>query len=221
MKSKTNINRALYFKIGLAMSLGLALLAFEWKQFEEPSMLIFQTMEPDIEKDIDIPITEYERPKPKVQPKIMVVKDIVDEDTTDLQELFTEFVDSATVVEFDPVDEGGDDEPFVEVAEKIHTIVEVNASPDGGMSSFYKYIRKNLKYPRQAKRMGIEGKVFLQFVVDKTGQITELQVIRGIGGGCDEEAVRILKNSPRWNPGKQRGNPVKQRMTFPINFKLK
>jgi protein TonB len=68
--------------------------------------------------------------------------------------------------------------------------------------------------------MGVEGKVFVQFVVDKKGNISEVEAIRGIGAGLDEEAVRVVKNSPAWNPGKQRGNAVKTRVVIPINFAL-
>ncbi len=68
--------------------------------------------------------------------------------------------------------------------------------------------------------MGIEGKVFVEFVVDKDGSLTQFIVVKGIGAGCDEEAVRIIQNSPPWSPGKQRGKPVKQRMVLPIFFTL-
>lgn len=221
MKSKTNKNRALYLKIGLALSLGVSLLAFEWKTYEPITLDIWETDLHDAELEDLPPVTEWERPKPKLAPKIEVVKDEVIVDTVKLQEVFAEFSDTAAVVDLGPIDDGGDEEGPVEVAPTVFTIVEESATPQGGMQSFYKFIRKNLKYPRQAKRMGIEGKVFVQFIVDKTGEVSEVEVIRGIGGGCDEEAVRILKKSPKWNPGKQRGKPVKQRMTFPINFKLK
>ena len=77
-----------------------------------------------------------------------------------------------------------------------------------------------MKYPNQARRMGIEGRVFVQFVVDKDGQLTEIKAVKGIGAGCDEEAVRVLKSAPKWKPGKQRGRPVKVRMILPITFKL-
>jgi protein TonB len=88
------------------------------------------------------------------------------------------------------------------------------------MDSFLKYVSKNLKYPAQARRMGVEGKVFVQFVVEKDGSITDIKVVKGIGAGCDEEAVRVLENAPKWKPGKQRGRPVKQRIVLPIVFKL-
>ncbi len=76
-------------------------------------------------------------------------------------------------------------------------------------------------YPDMAKDAKIEGKVYLTFVVDRDGGITGVKVLRGIGGGCDEEAVRVVKNMPRWNPGKQRGKPVRVQYNLPINFILK
>ena len=68
--------------------------------------------------------------------------------------------------------------------------------------------------------MGIEGRVFMIFVVEKDGSLTDVSVLKGIGAGCDEESIRVLKNAPKWNPGKQRGNPVRVRFNFPIAFKL-
>jgi protein TonB len=68
--------------------------------------------------------------------------------------------------------------------------------------------------------MGIEGKVYVQFVVDKDGTLTDIKALKGIGAGCDEEAVRVIGGSPKWKPGKQRGRPVKVRMVLPIIFKL-
>ena len=88
------------------------------------------------------------------------------------------------------------------------------------MSAFYKYVATTLRYPAQARRMGIEGKVFVQFVVDKDGSLTDVQAIKGIGAGCDEEAVRVISKAKKWKPGKQRGRAVKVRMILPITFKL-
>lgn len=106
------------------------------------------------------------------------------------------------------------------VVEEIYTVVEETASPIGGMPQFYKYIGSNMKYPVSARRFGIEGKVFVQFVIEKDGSIKNVKVIKGIGGGCDEEAKRVMENAPNWNPGKQRGKPVKQQYTLPIQFSL-
>jgi periplasmic protein TonB len=107
-----------------------------------------------------------------------------------------------------------------EEVEEIFTIVEESASPVGGMPAFYKYLVETMKYPPQARRLGVEGKVTLQFVVDKNGTIGEVKVLKGIGSGCDEEAIRVMQKAPAWSPGKQRGKAVKQRCIVPISFKM-
>lgn len=106
------------------------------------------------------------------------------------------------------------------IAGKTFTIVEQSAMPVGGMISFYKYIKQNLTYPKSARKLNLMGKVFLSFIVDKNGEVTFVEVIRSVGFSLDREALRVMRQSPRWNPGKQRGRAVRQRMTFPINFKL-
>ena len=83
-----------------------------------------------------------------------------------------------------------------------------------------KYLHNNMKYPLQAKELGIQGKVFLSFVVEKDGSVTDVSLLRGIGGGCDEEAIRVVKNMPKWIPGKQRNIPVRVRFNLPVNFRL-
>ena len=88
------------------------------------------------------------------------------------------------------------------------------------MNVFYSYIRTNLEYPKAAKKLNQQGKVFLSFVIDKKGQITYAQVVRGVGFSLDREALRILRESPNWHSGKQRGRAVRQKMVFPINFRL-
>lgn len=102
----------------------------------------------------------------------------------------------------------------------IFTIVEETATPKEGIESFYRYIAANLRYPVQARREGVEGKVYVEFIVNTDGSLSDPRVVRGIGGGCDEEAVRMIKEAAAWNPGKQRGVVVKQKMVLPIVFKL-
>jgi protein TonB len=88
------------------------------------------------------------------------------------------------------------------------------------MAAFYAFVSQTIRYPAQARRMGIEGKVFVEFVVEKDGSLSSFTVVKGIGAGCDEEAIRVLQMSPPWTPGKQRGQAVKQRMVLPIYFKM-
>lgn len=104
--------------------------------------------------------------------------------------------------------------------EEIFTIVEEPASPDKGMVEFVSYIAKNLKYPESARSAGIEGKVFIEFVVYEDGSIHDVHIKKGIHLECDKEAARVVAQAPPWNPGKQRGKAVKQRMVMPILFKL-
>lgn len=92
--------------------------------------------------------------------------------------------------------------------------------PPGGMDAWVKYLTENLTYPASAKEKGIQGLVVLTFVVREEGKVDSVEVLRGIGGGCDEEAVRLVKNSGNWNPGKLEGKAVPVRMRLPVQFKL-
>ena len=103
---------------------------------------------------------------------------------------------------------------------EVYLVVEETASPKGGIDSFYDFIARNIQYPAQARRAGIEGKVFVQFNINTDGSISNVTPVRGIGGGCDEEAVRVVSMSPAWQPGRQSGQIVKQRMVLPITFSL-
>ena len=83
------------------------------------------------------------------------------------------------------------------------------------------WLSRNIKYPKLAKSTGIQGKVYIQFIIEEDGSVSNAEVVRGIGGGCDEEALRIVNLMPKWEPGLQNYEPVRVRMTLPITFKLK
>ncbi len=104
--------------------------------------------------------------------------------------------------------------------EEEFIIIESQPSPKEGMKAFFAYISENLKYPSEAKEMGIQGKVFVEFVVDKDGKLINIKSVKGIGAGCDEEAIRVLKEAPIWMPGMVVDMPVKVRMILPITYKL-
>jgi TonB family protein len=103
---------------------------------------------------------------------------------------------------------------------EVFMVVDQQPTPKGGLNAFYHYIQENLKYPEEAKEMGVEGKVFVQFIVEPTGKLTEIQAVKGIGAGCDEEAVRVLEIAEAWNPATVADLPVKTRMILPITYKL-
>ncbi|WP_425639338.1 M56 family metallopeptidase [Algoriphagus yeomjeoni] len=102
----------------------------------------------------------------------------------------------------------------------IFDVVETQPAPQGGMEAWNAYLSQNLTYPAQAKSAGIEGTVIVVFVVNTDGSISDVEVLRGIGGGADQEAVRVVENAPNWISGKQKDNPVNTRMRLPIRFKL-
>lgn len=104
--------------------------------------------------------------------------------------------------------------------EEIFTLVENQPEPAEGMPEFYQYVANNLKYPKEARDAGIEGRVLIEFIIDTDGKITDVKAIKGIGYGCDEEAIRVIQAAPAWNPGKHRGREVKVMMVLPIAFKL-
>jgi TonB family protein len=105
-------------------------------------------------------------------------------------------------------------------ADPIFTAVEENPEFQGGVLAMYKFLGENIKYPLPASRANVSGRVFAQFVVKTDGSISDVTVLKGIGFGCDEEAIRVLKSMPKWNPGKQGGKAVNVRYTLPINFEL-
>jgi protein TonB len=207
----------LFLNIGFVISILLVLVAFEWRSYDRGDLLDLGQVNDDFDEMTEVPVTQQPPPPPpKIkQPEIIEVPDeeeIEEEIEVDLDVEMTDDTDIEEIIFDEPEEE--------EDTDQIFQIVENPASFKGGIGAFYKYVQKNMKYPSQAQRMGLEGKVFVQFVVGKDGRISDVQILRGIGAGCDEEAIKVLKNSPAWSPGKQRGRPVRQRMVLPITFKL-
>lgn len=123
--------------------------------------------------------------------------------------------------EIEIVELDADDEELDEGEVPVFLIVEDDPEFPGGVDSLYAWIARNIKYPEQARFNNVEGRVFVKFIVEKDGRISNAKLVRDIGGGCGEEALRVVKSMPRWKPGKQRGKPVRAEYTLPINFSLK
>jgi len=105
--------------------------------------------------------------------------------------------------------------------DKVFTEVEHVPNYPGGVDKFYKFLQENIKYPAEAKSKKIQGKVFVSFIVEKDGSLSGIKTIRDPGAGCGPEAVRVMKLSPKWNPGVQNGHKVRVQYTLPISFTLK
>ncbi len=216
-KADLNTKIGLFFNIGLVASLLIIITAFEWRSFDDGSLVDLGNVSDDFEEMIEVPPTDIPPPPPpKIQqPEIIEVPD--EEEIEDEIEIeFDVEITDDTKIEDLIITDAPDEEDY----DQIFLVVEETAAPKGGMAAFYEFVQKKMKYPAQARRMGIEGRVFVEFVVNKDGTISDVKSIRGIGAGCDEEAVRVLQSAPPWNPGKQRGKAVKQRMVLPIIFQL-
>lgn len=208
--------RGMFFNVGLALSLAIVLTAFEWKSTNIKLVALDKPLE-EFEEVTDMPLTTQPPPPPPPvqQPKLLIVKDeeeVIEEVEVDFNSDF----DDDTVIE-DIIFEEEKEEAIVEAPVDFAEHMPV---PIAGIKEYYKFISKNLKYPSQARRMGIEGKVYVQFVIAKDGSIRDIKTIKGIGFGCDEEAERVMALSPKWKPGKQGARPVSVRMVLPIHFNL-
>lgn len=208
--------KGMFFFIGLAFSLGLVLVAIEWKTFEK-SLVDLGQVEIQIEEEEMIPITQQQPPPPPPPPPPQQIVEIVEDDEEIEEELEIESTESTEDTQVEII------EMPVEVAEEepeVFLIVEDPPSFPGGEAKMFEYLGKNLKYPPMAKDAGIQGIVYVTFVVLEDGDVTDVKVLRGIGGGCDEEAIRVVKQMPKWKPGKQRGKAVRVQFNLPIRFTL-
>ncbi|QCK17017.1 energy transducer TonB [Mangrovivirga cuniculi] len=207
----------MFLSLGFIIAMGAVLVAFEYKTEPDKDINKYVFDKGEIEDPLIIPPTDINPPPPPPEPKPVVFVEtdepIEDPDLDD----FTIEIDETTIIDIPVSTEKPKDE---KINNEVHDIVEESAHFPGGQEAWMKYLRNNLKYPSKARRMGIEGRVYVQFIVDKTGKLTNIKVVKPIGGGLDEEALRVIKNAPKWNPGKQRGREVRQRMTIPVFFKL-
>lgn len=103
--------------------------------------------------------------------------------------------------------------------EETFILVENSASFPGGLQAWGRYLSKNLKYPLEAKKKRLEGRVYVQFIVERDGSLSEIKVVKSLGSGCDEEALRVIKMMPKWEPATKKGVTVRQRMIQNILFK--
>jgi protein TonB len=182
-------------------------------------MMTNEAVEEEIE---EIPQTNQAKPPPPPPPPPPEVIEVEDDvEIEDQPDLFDQEMDVDVDIETQAY---VPDEPVIKKEEvkepEIFVVVEEMPSFPGGDKALYEYLAKNIKYPAVAKDNGIEGKVYIKFVVNEDGSVSQAQVARGIGGGCDEEALRVVKDMPKWKPGKQRGKNVKVWYTLPVYFKL-
>lgn len=219
-KADLQNKKVLFYEIGLAVVLGVVLLAFEWSTRDAKIDIEAMPDEVAVEEEI-APITKVEEvkpPPPPPPPKVQDIIIIVDDDTeiNDDIDINTESNDEAVieipdvpVIEEEPVEE-----------EEVFLIVEQMPVFPGGDAELRKYLAQAVKYPVIAQENGIQGRVFVSFVVNQKGEVTNVKVARPVDPNLDKEAVRVVQSMPKWTPGMQRGKAVKVSYTVPINFVL-
>ncbi|QZT36255.1 energy transducer TonB [Halosquirtibacter xylanolyticus] len=220
-KADLESKRSTFVWLGLAVSLLAVWLAFAWTT-EPKKTDSFGAMQQDDLIEDEIPITtKPETPPPPPPPpppaEISDVITIVDdeeviEDEMEIEE--SDDVDGPVKVETVVEDEKEAEE------EEIFNFVEDMPMFPGGNAALLKYIGKTVKYPVIAQENGIQGRVFVTFVVEKDGSVTDVRIARGVDKALDREAVRVVKTLPRWKPGMQRGKAVRVSYSVPINFVL-
>ena len=210
-------NRNTYILIGMVITLALVWFAFEHKTYDPEQIVIVQNTQLDEEEDLILQTQRNEPPPPPPPPQQTTVIEIVEDDVeVDDIEIDAETDDDEEIEEAVIQEEEAEDEK----EDEIFVFVEDQPGYPGGDAARIKYLQENIKYPEMAKESGIQGTVYVTFVVEKDGRITSVKILRGIGGGCDEEAVRVIKKMPGWKPGKQRGRPVRVQFNMPVRFVL-
>ncbi|MBO4740397.1 MAG: TonB family protein [Bacteroidales bacterium] len=215
--------KGLYLEIGLIFSLAIVLLAFSIKSYDqskiEPNNYDGPIM--DVLDDILNTDQQEEVAPPPEQEQQTTEFEIVDDNV----EIENEVVpvnadDNANSAQQDyvaPVVEDIEDEK-----KEVEIFVVVESMPEypGGETELYKYLGNSINYPEQARNLGLQGKVYVTFVVEKDGSIANPKVLRDIGGGCGEEALRVVRSMPKWKPGKQHGKNVRVQYNLPVLFQL-
>lgn len=224
MKTKKNYKkdlthyRVIFFQIGVIISLSIILLAFEWKTYENNEIMIVSAAATQIDSEIIIN-TKQDLPKPP-QMKITEIKTTSDDDdkvddVVDILDIENGKNDLNVIVPVDIIDD-----PIIEV-DTFVLIPEIAPQFPRGSQAMFKYIKDNLRYTDIAKKTNITGTVYIEFTVEKDGRLTDVHVVRGIGGGLDEEAVKVIESMPKWDPARQGGMPVKVKYQIPIKFDFK
>ena len=218
-KANLEKSKGMFLQLGYVIVLGIVLLAFEWGTKPSDLNSLGELADMDLEEEI-IPITRQNKPPPPPPPppQTTEVINIVEDDVEIEDELLLDDTEADQDTEIEIFD--FDEEEEVNEAEVFFVVEDMPTFQGQSSDAFRIYIQKNLKYPMIAQENGVSGRVFVQFDINGSGSIENVMVVRGVDPSLDKEAIRVVKSSPKWSPGKQRGRPVRVRFTFPIVFQL-
>ena len=222
-KANLEKKKLLFVEIGLIISLLIVYMALEWTSKETNTSILEDNTEILVEEEI-ISTNMETPPPPPAAPKIPVLSDQIDivDDEIELEDdMFMNLEDDASlgveIMDYVEVEE----EVVEEEAIPFQLVEEKPSFQDGDANQFSKWVNSRLVYPEIAKENGVQGRVTLQFTVEKDGTVTKVRVLRGVDPSLDKEAVRVVSMSPKWKPGKQRDRAVPVTYTFPVIFQLR
>lgn len=213
--------RGTWLLMGLVVVLAFMFVTFEWTQHDIKVTTGSLADEPVFVETL-LPITYPEEklePLPPPAIKVAELLNIVDDDDPDADAVVvgSEDTEEPFVVKYIPLEVEPENVP---IEDEIFATAEKMPEFPGGSSALFQYLNKNIKYPVVPQEQGIQGRVIIQFVVDKDGTITNPVVVRSIDPYLDKEALRVIKAMPKWNPGIQGVRPVRVKYTVPVTFRL-
>ncbi|MBP7463130.1 MAG: energy transducer TonB [Bacteroidales bacterium] len=224
-KADLEKRKMMFLQLGLVVALGIMLAAFEWNDSEKSASTLGDLSVEDVmEEEIENTFREEKPPEPEPEPEqvqeVVEELNIVENDV----EVDDDFDFDSESNEKDKTDTNikdfGSHEEVEEVEPISFAVVEEKPTYPGGEGELLRFIAENTKYPEIAKENGIQGRVFVQFVIAADGSVVKVTLARGVDQYLDTEALRVVKMLPKWTPGKQRGKPVPVTYVIPINFKL-
>ena len=222
-KASLENKRALFIEIGLIVALAVVYIAFNWTS-KDVQVSTLEAENQVVQEEEIIPITQETPPPPPEAPKIPVLSDQIDivDDEIEVDNDFLSLEDSDDMgVEIMDYVENVQEEVVEEEAIPFQLVEEKPSFMGGDANQFSAWVNKRLVYPEIAKENGVQGRVTLQFTVEKDGSVTKVKVLRGVDPSLDKEAVRVVSMSPKWKPCKQRDRAVPVTYTFPVYFQLR
>jgi len=229
-KADLEKTRSTSMLIGYIVALAVMFAAFEWttRDYVETEPVVYAAYAPMEEEIVPItqPIFTAAPPPPADAPQVAEILDIVENDEEIVEEKIetsestTEAISGPVAQVSGPVATGPVVTEEASDEGEIFQVVEQMPEFPGGMQALMAYLSKNIKYPSVAQDNGIQGRVLVSFVVNKDGSIVDPEVIKSVDAALDKEAMRVIKAMPKWNPGKQRGKPVRVKYTVPVLFRL-
>lgn len=218
--------RTRFFLTGLAVASALTLVAFEWRAPIDPFQGLADAetnVKAEEEELPPITFTNVKKPKPIFKPKVSTQITTAPVEVTIVTTVTTtpDPVDDTDFTDWNDEDLFGAEPTFVDDRDDIFVPVEDMPKFPGGEEALYNFLGKHMKYPRIAQETGIQGIVYIQFIIDKEGNVTEVTTAKGRNVYLDKEAERVVSLLPKWSPGKQRGNAVPVGIRIPVRFTLK